>query len=107
MPAEVGSQGGLLRPAFELAWVDAHERKHVSRAVPMAIAASSEALADAGLDPATMPIEEKRQIGVVLGTYSSIYVALPLTEWLDRRYFGGHGAMVRKGTVKKKVTAVV
>lgn len=46
-------------------------------------------------------------IGVVLGTYSSIYVALPLTEWLDRRYFGGHGAMVRKGTVKKKVTAVV
>jgi preprotein translocase subunit SecF len=46
-------------------------------------------------------------IGVVLGTYSSIYVALPLTEWLDRKYFGGHGVMVRKGTVKKKVTAVV
>jgi len=46
-------------------------------------------------------------IGVVLGTYSSIYVALPLTEWLDRRFFGGHGVMVRKGTVKKKATAVV
>jgi preprotein translocase subunit SecF len=46
-------------------------------------------------------------IGVVLGTYSSIYVALPLTEWLDRRFFGGHGVLVRKGTVKKKVTAVV
>jgi preprotein translocase subunit SecF len=46
-------------------------------------------------------------IGFVLGTYSSIYVALPLTEWLDRRFFGGHGVMVRKGTVKKKVTAVV
>jgi preprotein translocase subunit SecF len=46
-------------------------------------------------------------IGVVLGTYSSIYVALPFTEWLDRKYFGGHGAMVRKGTVKKKVIAVV
>jgi preprotein translocase subunit SecF len=46
-------------------------------------------------------------IGVVLGTYSSIYVALPLTEWLDHRFFGGHGVMVRKGTVKKKVTAVV
>jgi preprotein translocase subunit SecF len=46
-------------------------------------------------------------IGIVLGTYSSIYVALPLTEWLDRRFFGGHGVMVRKGTVKKKVTAVV
>lgn len=46
-------------------------------------------------------------MGVVLGTYSSIYVALPLTEWLDRRFFGGHGVMVRKGTVKKKATAVV
>lgn len=26
-------------------------------------------------------------IGIVLGTYSSIYVALPLTEWLDRKFF--------------------
>jgi preprotein translocase subunit SecF len=26
-------------------------------------------------------------IGMVLGTYSSIYVALPVTEWLDRRFF--------------------
>ncbi|MFB3815308.1 MAG: beta-ketoacyl synthase [Terriglobales bacterium] len=52
----------------ELAWVDAHERKHVSRAVPMAIAASSEAMRDAGLDPNSMSLEEKRHIGVVLGT---------------------------------------
>ena len=28
-------------------------------------------------------------IGLVLGTYSSIYVALPLTEWLDRKFFAG------------------
>jgi preprotein translocase subunit SecF len=26
-------------------------------------------------------------VGVVVGTYSSIYVALPLTEWLDRKLF--------------------
>ena len=26
-------------------------------------------------------------IGMVFGTYSSIYVALPLTEWLDRKFF--------------------
>jgi preprotein translocase subunit SecF len=26
-------------------------------------------------------------IGLVLGTYSSIYIALPLTEWFDRRFF--------------------
>ena len=28
-------------------------------------------------------------IGIVAGTYSSIYVAAPLTEWIDRRFFGG------------------
>ncbi len=26
-------------------------------------------------------------IGTVLGTYSTIYIALPLTEWLDRKFF--------------------
>jgi preprotein translocase subunit SecF len=46
-------------------------------------------------------------MGVVMGTYSSIYVALPLTEWLDRKYFGGKGAVAAKGTYKKKVEAVV
>ncbi|GAF77544.1 unnamed protein product, partial [marine sediment metagenome] len=39
-------------------------------------------------------------IGLVLGTYSSIYVALPLTEWLDRKFF----AKIAK---KKKPTQTV
>src|SRR5262249_32435126 len=52
----------------EFAWVDARERKHVSRVVPLVIAASSEAIRDAGIDPASLSIEEKRNIGVVLGT---------------------------------------
>jgi preprotein translocase subunit SecF len=30
-------------------------------------------------------------IGIVAGTYSSIYVAAPLTEWMDRRFFSGKG----------------
>jgi len=56
-------------PEFdELAWVDARERKHVSRVVPLAVAASSEAIGDAGLDPASMSMDEKREIGVILGT---------------------------------------
>ena len=39
-------------PEFdELAWVDARERKHVSRVVPLAVAASNEAIQDAALDP--------------------------------------------------------
>jgi preprotein translocase subunit SecF len=46
-------------------------------------------------------------LGIVLGTYSSIFVALPLTEWLDRKYFGGKGAVASKGTIKKKVGAMV
>jgi 3-oxoacyl-[acyl-carrier-protein] synthase II len=52
----------------ELAWVDPRERKHVSRVVPLALAASAEAIHDAGLDPAAMSMEEKREIGVILGT---------------------------------------
>jgi preprotein translocase subunit SecF len=36
-------------------------------------------------------------VGIVAGTYSSIYVAAPLTEWIDRKFFGGGGATgVRK-----------
>src|SRR5947209_15495513 len=56
-------------PEFdELAWIDARERKHVSRVVPLCIAASTEALKDAGLEPASMSLEQKREIGIVLGT---------------------------------------
>ena len=44
-------------PEFdELAWVDARERKHVSRVVPLAVAASNEAIQDAALDP-TMHVD--------------------------------------------------
>jgi len=39
-------------------------------------------------------------IGVVLGTYSSIYVALPLTEWLDHTLFSRVGEKKRVGAGK-------
>jgi len=56
-------------PEFdELAYVDARERKHVSRVVPLSIAATTEAVQDSGLDIASMSMDEKRQIGVILGT---------------------------------------
>src|SRR5438552_4214142 len=60
--------GGEIAEFDELAWVDARERKHVSRVVPLCLAATTEAVADAGLDMAAMSIEEKREIGVILGT---------------------------------------
>ena len=59
---------GEVRDFDEFAWVDPHERKHVSRVVPMSIAASAEALRNAGIDPAHMSMEEKREIGVILGS---------------------------------------
>src|SRR5271167_4804419 len=52
----------------ELAWVDAHERKHVSRAVTLALAASAEALCNAGIETSHLSLEQQRQIGVVLGS---------------------------------------
>ena len=56
-------------PEFdELAWVDAKERKHVSRVVPLVLAASAEALKDSGIEHLGMSMEAKRQIGVILGT---------------------------------------
>src|SRR5919197_6421389 len=60
--------GGEIPEFDELAWVDARERKHVSRVVPLAIAAGTEALRDAGVDLASQSIERKREIGVILGT---------------------------------------
>src|SRR5215471_15657479 len=59
---------GEIQDFNELDWVEERERKHVSRVVPLALAASTEALRDAGIDPAKMSLEEQRQIGVVLGT---------------------------------------
>jgi preprotein translocase subunit SecF len=40
-------------------------------------------------------------IGMILGTYSTIYVALPLTEWLDRVVFARVGAQGKKRTPGK------
>ncbi|MGH9356660.1 MAG: beta-ketoacyl-[acyl-carrier-protein] synthase family protein [Terriglobia bacterium] len=41
---------------------------NVSRAVPLALAAAAEAVADAGLDPAQMPVEQRRRTAVLLGS---------------------------------------
>jgi 3-oxoacyl-[acyl-carrier-protein] synthase II len=56
-------------PGFdELAWVEKRERKHVSRVLPLAIAASSEALEHAGIDTASLPLEERRRFAVIVGS---------------------------------------
>src|SRR5438034_11797167 len=60
--------GGEIPGFEELAWVDARERKHVSRVVPRSLAGATEAGADAGLDMASMSFDEKRQMVIILGT---------------------------------------
>lgn len=49
-------------------WVDAKNIRHVSRVVPMAIAATDQALRDAKLDPLAMDLDFRRSIGVLLGS---------------------------------------
>jgi 3-oxoacyl-[acyl-carrier-protein] synthase II len=49
-------------------WVDPKNMKHVSRVVPMSIAATDEALRDAKLDPAALDLEGRRSIAVLLGS---------------------------------------
>ena len=71
----------------EFAWVDARERKHVSRVVPLAVAASAEALQDAGLDTTKMSLEEQRQIGVILGSGGG---AQEFSEEQYRLWHSGH-----------------
>lgn len=49
-------------------------------------------------------------VGIVVGTYSSIYIAAPLTEWIDRRFFGASADQKKKITrtrAVKKAGAVV
>jgi 3-oxoacyl-[acyl-carrier-protein] synthase II len=70
----------------ELAWVDAHERKHLSRAVPLALAASTEALQQAGIDSAKLSLQQQRDIGVVLGSGGG---AQDFSEDNYRLYFSG------------------
>jgi len=48
--------------------VEKRERKHVSRVLPLAVAAAPEALRDAGIDADSLPLEQKRRFGVILGS---------------------------------------
>ena len=40
-------------------------------------------------------------VGMAAGVYSSIYVAAPLTEWIDKRFFRGTTAQARKPPRKR------
>ena len=68
-PSEIPVQvAGEVAGFDELAWVEKRERKHVSRVLPLALAAATEAFSDAGVQPASLPVDEKRRFGVILGS---------------------------------------
>jgi 3-oxoacyl-[acyl-carrier-protein] synthase II len=68
-------------------YVSPKDRPHVSRVAPLAIAATGEALASAGLDPATMTRDELRRIGVIVGSGGG---SQEFTEEQYRLYHSGH-----------------
>ena len=70
----------------ELAWVEKKERKHVSRVLPLALCAANEALTGAGIDTSSLPIEERRRFGVIIGTGGG---SQEFTEEQYRLYFHG------------------
>ena len=71
----------------EKKYVEAKDRPHVSRAVPLAAAAVSEALADAQLEPKSMTRDELRGIGVIVGSGGG---SQDFTEEQYRLYYTGH-----------------
>lgn len=59
---------GEVRDFDELAWMEKRDRKHVSRVLPLAIAAATEALKESGIDAASLSLDQRRRFGVIIGT---------------------------------------
>jgi 3-oxoacyl-[acyl-carrier-protein] synthase II len=67
-------------------WVDSKNRPHVSRVTPLAIAATSEALADSGLESTAMTRDELRRVAVLVGSGGA---SQEFTEEQYRLYYEG------------------
>jgi 3-oxoacyl-[acyl-carrier-protein] synthase II len=75
-------------PGFDpLLYVSEKDAANVSRVVPLAIAAAREAVSDAGLDAASMSLDERRRVAVLLGSGGGGQ------EFVERQfslYYSGH-----------------
>ena len=71
----------------EKKYVEVKDRPHVSRAVPLAAASVAEALADSGLEPASMSRDQLRHIGVIVGSGGG---SQDFTEEQYRLFYTGH-----------------
>jgi 3-oxoacyl-[acyl-carrier-protein] synthase II len=70
----------------ETAQVEPKDRPHVSRCVPLGVAAAREAVADAGMEPHRMTREDLRSVGVLVGSGGG---SQEFTEEQYRLYYGG------------------
>lgn len=68
-------------------WIDPKSIRHVSRVVPMCLAATDEALRDARLDPRSLSLAERRRTGVMLGSGGG---AIEFSERMYELWYGGH-----------------
>src|SRR5271169_6724879 len=67
--AEIPVQiAGQVTDFDELAWVDKRERKHVSRVLPLALAAATEAMQVAGIEAGKLSLKEKQRFGIIMGS---------------------------------------
>jgi len=81
-------------PEFDwMSQLNPKDRQHVPRTVPLALAASREAVSDSGIDPASLSDEERQRFGVVLGTGGG---GLSFTEKQFGFWFSGNAG---KGSV--------
>jgi 3-oxoacyl-[acyl-carrier-protein] synthase II len=90
LPATIA---GELKDFDPSAHVTAKDTRHVSRAVPMALAASAEALADAGIEPSALTLSDRQGLGVVLGTGGG-----PI-EFSERMYHLYYTNQIKKASV--------
>ncbi|PWU10144.1 MAG: beta-ketoacyl synthase [Terriglobia bacterium] len=70
----------------ETQYVNAKDRQHVSRAVPLAVASVREALADSGIESESLSRDELRGIGVIVGSGGG---SQDFTEEQYRLYYTG------------------
>lgn len=83
LPIEIGGYAADFEPRD---YMDETELRHVSRVVPLLLAASGEALTDAGIDPAALRLDERRRVGVLIGSGGG---ALEFVERQFSLYFSG------------------
>ncbi|MGA9040612.1 MAG: beta-ketoacyl-[acyl-carrier-protein] synthase family protein [Terriglobales bacterium] len=68
-PSEIQVQiAGQVSDFDELAWVEKRERKHVSRVLPLALAAATEAMQVAGIESDKLSLKEKQRFGIIMGS---------------------------------------